>query len=128
MEYTGYKWTMRFVYTNVSNKQTKTIIMDTGDLSEETYRAILIESERFNHDLTLQFGLLSGECKNEKEFIEKSAKLINEMKNYDDIDLDDMFFGNPPKIKGFQMTLKKILDNIEGIGAIPIEKRTYLYG
>ncbi len=102
--------------------------MDTGDLSKEAYRAILIESERFNHDLTLQFGLLSGEFKNEKEFIEKSVKLINEMKNYDNIDLDDMFFGNPPKIKDFQMTLKKILDNIKDIGVIPIEKRTYLYG
>ena len=50
------------------------------------------------------------------------------MKNYDNIDLDDMFFGNPPKTKDFQMTLKKILDNIDDIGAIPIEKRTYLYG
>lgn len=29
--------------------------MDTGDLSEETYRAIMIETETFNHDLTLQF-------------------------------------------------------------------------
>jgi hypothetical protein len=37
--------------------------MDTGDLSEETYRAIMIETEVFNHDLTLQFGLLSGYCK-----------------------------------------------------------------
>ena len=32
--------------------------MDTGDLSEEAYRAIMIEAEIFNHDLTLQFGLL----------------------------------------------------------------------
>lgn len=31
--------------------------MDTGDLSEETYKSILIESEKFNHDLTLK-------CKN----------------------------------------------------------------
>ena len=30
--------------------------MDTGDLPEETYRAIMIEAEMFNHDLTLQFG------------------------------------------------------------------------
>ncbi len=32
--------------------------MDTDDLSEKTYRAIMVEAERFNHDLTLQFGLL----------------------------------------------------------------------
>ena len=71
--------------------------MDTGDLSEETYRAIMIEAEHFNHDLTLQFGLLSGECKDEDDFIRKSILLIEEMKNYDETDLDDMFFGNPQK-------------------------------
>ena len=60
--------------------------MDTGDLSEETYRAILIEAENFNHDLTLQFGLLSGECKDENDFIKKSILLIEEMKKFDAID------------------------------------------
>ena len=44
--------------------------MDTGDLSEETYQAIMIEAEIFNHDLTLQFGLLSGDCIDEEVFIE----------------------------------------------------------
>jgi len=33
--------------------------MDTDDLSDKTYTAIMIEAERFNGDLTLQFGLLS---------------------------------------------------------------------
>lgn len=45
--------------------------MVTGDLSEENHRAIMIEAEMFNHDLTLQFGLLSSDCKNENNFIEK---------------------------------------------------------
>ena len=31
--------------------------MDTDELSKETYRAIIIEAEKFHHDLTLQFGL-----------------------------------------------------------------------
>ena len=70
--------------------------MDTGDLSEDVYYAIMVEAERFNHDLTLQFGLLSYECKDEDVFLEKSKKLIYEMKKYNEIDLDDMFFGNPP--------------------------------
>jgi hypothetical protein len=83
--------------------------MDTGDLSEEAYRAIMIEAEKFNHDLTLQFGLLSIECENEDVFIEKSLILIEEMKKYDEIDLDDMFFGNPPKIKDFHLALQKIV-------------------
>ena len=45
--------------------------MDTGDLSEEVYLAIMIEAERFDHDLTLQFGLLSYHCNDEDDFIEK---------------------------------------------------------
>jgi len=34
--------------------------MDTDDLTNKTYNAILGEAEKFHHDLTLQFGLLSG--------------------------------------------------------------------
>lgn len=86
--------------------------MDTGDLSEETYRAIMVEAEIFNHDLTLQFGLLSGNCKDENDFVEKSIRLINEMEKYDEVDLDDLFFGNPPKMNEFKIALKKILNNI----------------
>ena len=51
--------------------------MDTDDLSREAYRAIISEAEKFNHDLTLQFGLQSGDCKDEQEFIDKSTQLIN---------------------------------------------------
>lgn len=86
--------------------------MDTGDLSEEAYRAIMIEAEMFNHNLTLQFGLLSSHCIDENDFVEKSAQLINEIKKYNDIDLDDMFFGDPPKMSEFQSALNRILDNI----------------
>ena len=99
--------------------------MDTGDLSEETYRAIMIEAEIFNHDLTLQFGLLSGSCKNEDDFIDKSILLINEMKRYDEVDIDDMFFGNPPEMKDFHKALSKIIDNIEEVKKIPFKNRTH---
>jgi hypothetical protein len=99
--------------------------MDTGDLSEEAYRAIMIEAEMFNHDLTLQFGLLSSHCKNENDFVEKSIQLISKMKKYDDVDLDDMFFGNPPEKIKFQAALKRILDNIVELKKIPTEKRKY---
>lgn len=34
--------------------------MDTDDLSNEVYNVILVEAEKFNHDFTLQFGLLSS--------------------------------------------------------------------
>jgi hypothetical protein len=47
------------------------------------------------------------------------------MKKYGKIDLDDMFFGNPPEMNEFQITLKKILDNIVELKKIPTEYRTY---
>lgn len=99
--------------------------MDTGDLSVEIHQAIMIESEMFNHDLTLQFELLSGNCIDKNKFIEKSIRLINEMKKYNNIDLDNIFFGNPPKKSEFQNILKKLLANIAEVKKIPTKKRTY---
>ena len=101
--------------------------MDTGDLSNETYYAILSEAEAFNHDLTLQFGVLSGNCKDEEDFIEKSLELIDKMKTYNLFVLDGIFFGNPPEIKDFHNALKRIEDNIKEVRKIPAEKRTYFY-
>ena len=86
--------------------------VDTDDLSDKTYKAIMIEAERFNHDLTLQFGLLSYECEDEKDFIAKSKRLIHEMLKWNKVDLDDWFFENPPNKKDFHKALNKILDNI----------------
>jgi len=90
-------------------------IMDTDDLSDKTYKAIMAEAERFNHDLTLQFGLLSYECKDEAEFIKKSKDLIDEMKEYDDEELEDIFFGNAPKKDDFHRVLNNLLANIASL-------------
>lgn len=46
--------------------------MDTDELSNELYKAVLIEAENFHHDFTLQFGLISYSCKNEKEYIQQA--------------------------------------------------------
>ncbi len=99
--------------------------MDTDDLSEETYQAIILEAERFNHDLILQFGLLSYKCQDEKEYLEKSIILIGKMKKLDEIDLEDMFFGNPPRMDQFHQVLDTILVNIEDAKKIPIEQRNH---
>jgi hypothetical protein len=99
--------------------------MDTDNLSIEAYKAIMIEAESFNHDLTLQFGLLSYSCDNENEFVKKSIDLINEMMNLEIEEIDDIFFGNPPEINEFQLALKRILENIDRLEKIPLEKRTY---
>lgn len=86
--------------------------IDTDDLSRKTYKAIMIEAENFDHNLSLQFGLLSYECKDEPDFIFKSKELIEEMLTYDEADLDDIFFGEPPSKMKFHIVLNKILSNI----------------
>jgi hypothetical protein len=99
--------------------------MDTDDLSTEAYKGIIIESGNFNHDLTLQFGLLSNDCKNEQEFINKSIQLIIFLRNATFADLTDIFFGKAPNITQLNKTLDKISDNIASVKRIPIAKRNY---
>jgi hypothetical protein len=86
--------------------------MDTDELSDKTYKAIISEAENFNSDLTLQFGLLSGECENEAAFIKKSSMLIRKIMKYQEYELDDLFFGNPPPKKELHSALNKIQHNI----------------
>lgn len=52
--------------------------MDTDDLSTPTYQGIIIEAERLNHDLTLQFGILASGCKNDDDYLNKSETIIRE--------------------------------------------------
>lgn len=85
---------------------------DTGDLTDKTYNAILVEAERFHHDLTLQFGLLSDRCDDEPMFIKMSEELVREMLTYDEIELEEIFFEEVPTRKDLHAVLKKILSNI----------------
>jgi hypothetical protein len=86
--------------------------IDTGDLTDKSYQSIMIEAERFDHNLTLQFGLLSYECEDETDFIKKSKQLIKEMLKYKIGEIDNLFFGEPPAKKEFHKALNKILNNI----------------
>ncbi len=90
--------------------------MDTDDLSEKTYSAILTEAEKFNHDLTLQYGLLSYDCKNEEEYIRKALLLTEAIRRSNEFEFESIFFGNPPPKKDLTKTLDKIKRNIEGLG------------
>lgn len=99
--------------------------MDTDDLSREAYNGILIEAEQLTHDLTLHYGLLSGICKNETEYLDKAEKLTKEILQAEDWELDDMFWGEPPEKEKLKLTLLKIIDNIKKIKQIPIEQRHY---
>lgn len=99
--------------------------MDTDELSTEAYRGIIIEAEKFNHDLTLQFGVMASSCKNEKEYLSNAKKLIKEIKNLDKGNLSDVFFGSPPDKNKLHVALEKISDNISAIEKIPENKRHY---
>lgn len=99
--------------------------MDTDDLSKEAYKGILGEAEKLTENLTLQYGLLSDECKDETEYLEKAKKLTYQIMKLNDTVLDDLFFGNPPEKKDLQATLKKIIDNIEKVQKTPIQNRHY---
>lgn len=43
--------------------------IDTDELSRKAYKGILIEAERFRHDLTLHFGLFENRYKNEADSV-----------------------------------------------------------
>lgn len=87
--------------------------MDTDDLSEKAYEGIIIEAEQFSHDLTLYYGVLASDCEDEAEYLAKAEELTREIMSYDDVALDDFFFGETVDKKGLEITLKKILFNIQ---------------
>ncbi|MGB3344278.1 MAG: hypothetical protein WBA61_10215 [Aequorivita sp.] len=99
--------------------------MDTDDLSREAYDGILIEAGKLTHNLTLHYGLLSGDCENETEYIDKAEKLTRGLMQVNDYELEDLFWGNPPDKEKLHSTCNKILENIKNIKSIPLEKRKF---
>jgi hypothetical protein len=103
--------------------------MDTDNLSIPTYQGIIIEAEQFNHDLTLQFGVLASSCKNDDDYLNKSEEMIKEWLSDDDFDVvaDDIFYGEDIGLEAFRITLKKLLSNIVEVRKTPMKERTYEY-
>jgi len=99
--------------------------MDTDELSEETYQATLVEAEKFDHTITLHFGLLSYDCEDEKQFIEAVEQLLRGYKEAEAWELEDAFYGEPPDMDGLRKTADKILNNLEKVKQIPLEKRHF---
>lgn len=98
-------------------------------MSREVYKGILIEAEMLTHDLTLRYGVLSSECKNEEEYLLKAEKLtmqIMEIIETEDYRLEELFWGNPPDKDELRSTLREILNNIEKVKSIPVEKRNMI--
>ena len=99
--------------------------MDTDDLSLEAYKAIIIEAELFDHNLTLRFGLLSYDCEDETEYLNKSIKMATALKKASNNALEHIFFGEPPTREKLNKVLNKIIDNIKAVNKIPIDKRHF---
>lgn len=101
--------------------------MDTDDLSKETYSAVLVTAEKFHHDLTLKFGLLSYDCDNDDEFLNESQELIKSWLRQSHLQhvVKDIFFDDLPSLTDFRSVLEKILENISNVRQIPIEKRIF---
>mgnify|MGYP006151527157 CR=1 FL=1 len=101
--------------------------MDTDDLSIPTYTGVIIEAEKFNHDLTLQFGLMASDCKDDNDFLNQAEALIKKWLNEDDMFnlVEDIFFGESVNEKEFKKTLNKLVSNIAEIRKTPMEQREY---
>jgi hypothetical protein len=99
--------------------------MDTDELSTESYKGIIIEAEKFNHDLTLQFGVMAASCENEAAYLVKAKKLIGEIKLMNKADYTDIFFDIIPDKNALHLCLQKISDNISEVEKIPEAKRHY---
>jgi len=99
--------------------------MDTDDLSNETYEAIIIEAERFHHNLTLHFGLLADDCDTEEEYLDAAEKLVKNLMKAKPNHIKDFLFGEVKDLSTLPATLEKMLASIARVREIPEEKRTY---
>ncbi|MBS1739460.1 MAG: hypothetical protein JST88_02850 [Bacteroidetes bacterium] len=101
--------------------------MDTDDLSIPTYNGIISEAEKFNHDLTLQFGVLASSCKDDDDYLNQAEAMIKDWLEDEDFDVvaDDIFFGEYVDLEKFRATLKKLLSNIAEIRKTPMSEREY---
>lgn len=88
--------------------------MDVNKLSKEIYNATLVDADAFDHELALQFKLIADESADETEYLKKSKLLIEEIRNYDDDEVEDLFFETNPSRIELNTTLDKILENISG--------------
>lgn len=102
-------------------------MMDTDDLSIPTYHGINIEAERFNHDLTLQFGVLASNCKDDNDYLNQAEKMIKNWLKIEDFEeiIDDIFYGERVDEEEFRNTINKLLTNIAEIRKTPMKDREY---
>jgi hypothetical protein len=99
--------------------------MDTDDLSKEAYDAIIRKAEMFHHDLTLQFGVLASDCKDEDEYLNEALLIIKDWELDYELAVDEIFYENVPEINKFESVLEELKEAIKEIQKLPIDKRTF---
>ena len=101
--------------------------MDTDDLSDQTYKAIILESEKFNPNLTLQFGVLASNCTDDDDYLNQVENMIQGWLNKDEFDevIMDIFFDQIIDKQKFVEILIKILSSIREIRKIPMDQREF---
>lgn len=99
--------------------------MDTDHLSNEAFTGIIIEAEKFNHDLTLYFGALASGCKDEEAYLKKASVPVSEIRALSEEGLMDLFFGKLPDTESLNLTLDRMIENIDQVRKIPKEQRHY---
>ena len=102
--------------------------MDTDDITQEGYKAIITEAEEFDRDLTLEFGLLSTKCKDEEEYILAAKEMIEDWREDLGCAFLDIFYGDdPPSQSSFEEAIAKIKSNILEVEKIPFKDRKFDY-
>ena len=100
--------------------------MDTDDLSEQTYTAVIVEADLFHHDLSIPYGLLAGHCKDDDDFLDQSASLTKSLLEGDQKELaEEIFFGEEVDLSAFRACLQRIQANINKVKKIPMAERTF---
>lgn len=89
--------------------------MDTDDLSNATYKGVIIEAEKFNYVLAVRFGALASDCGNESTYLKEAKQLIHEISKAQESSYEDIFFDEVPEKKSLLIVLARIMNNISTI-------------
>jgi len=99
--------------------------MDTDELSNEAYDVVIRKAEMFHHDLTLQFGVLASDCKDEDEYLKEALLIIKDWESDYELAVDEIFYENVPEINIFKAVLRELKKAIIKIQKLPMDKRTF---
>lgn len=74
---------------------------------------------------TLCGKVIAGECEDEEEYLQTALELIEELKEMEEYEMEEVFFEEIPTMASFHEVLDIITANIRKVMTIPKEKRTF---